>query len=266
MSAARDQLLFAPGMPQWEIRTGEACGDANIVARRHGACLKIVDHCHEHPIPPGSRPRPDVEQAPTKPATPDGSGCGNIFAPRALSFRWARTRARGACAERNASAHRCHMVRLRPPAGRIPGAKCRAGCRRRSERARASPRSADRAAVVSGSVAERRRWRDRRRGRIASRPLAFSTGSSANAAHRHGNRVRPTTWRRVRLGRIWPVPPPLQRRSPTPSPPAARRWAGSKPEGGAKPPPTQQGATCWPGGTSLCGRGGTAGDTILRCN
>ncbi len=191
-------------MAGWENRTGEAWDDANIVPRRHGACLTIGNHSHEHRLPLDSGRRPDVAQAPTKPATPSRSGCGNTFAPRAPSSRPGRTCTRGTCAERNASTHWRHMVRFRPPAGRIPGAKRRTGSRRRSQRARGSPRSADRAAVVSGSAEERRRRRDRRGGRIAPRPSGSLTVSSSNATLCHGNRVRPTTWRQVRFGGMKP--------------------------------------------------------------
>jgi hypothetical protein len=94
-------------------------------------------------------------------------GKGGFVGSRNSGCRRHTSRATGTCSERNADTHRQCMGRLRSPADRIPGTKCRTGSRRRSERAKTKTRRADRAAAQSGTVEEGRPRQSRRRARIA---------------------------------------------------------------------------------------------------
>ena len=127
---------------------GEASGNDDLAVRKHEACPTIGKHSHDHRVPPEFVPpefrrKSDPTRAPAPSATPGCSGRGNILAQRGHASRWHRCCATG----RDAGPHRQHVGRLRPPADPVPGTKRRTGQQRCSERARATPRGADRAAA-----------------------------------------------------------------------------------------------------------------------
>jgi hypothetical protein len=142
----------------WTNGIGEPYGAPDILGRQHGVCRTIGEHSHDHRIPPESGRKSDVTRVPTPQVTPGRSGCSHTFARHAPASCWGRTCGRDICVEPNASTHWQHMGRPGPSADRNPGARCRTGWRRRSERARAKPRGADGAAARSATVGERRRW------------------------------------------------------------------------------------------------------------
>ena len=124
INTTQDLLLFLAGMAGWENRTGEAWDDANIVSRRHGACLTIGNHSHEHrsrSIPEEGRRRASANQ--TCHAEPF---CLRQYSCSLRSFfPSGRTCTRGTCAERNASTHWRHMVRFdhRPAESQVQSAE-----------------------------------------------------------------------------------------------------------------------------------------------